>query len=127
MDILLDTHAAIWFFAGDERLAKTAMNVMQSLDNALYVSIASVWELGIKMSAGKLGFIGGIDGFVKAIENNGFSLIAIEPEHIKAVVELPFVHRDPFDRILIAQAMVENMTILTLDANIGKYDVRTVW
>jgi len=127
MDILLDTHATIWFFEGDKRLSKTAIDVIYNLENVIYVSIASVWELAIKLSTGKLEFDGGIESFIETIHKNEFVLLDISSNHIKAVVDLPFIHRDPFDRILIAQASVERMAILTVDENISKYDIDTRW
>jgi len=127
MDILLDTHAVIWFFEDDNRLSKSAVEAIFNLDNMIYVSIASLWEVGIKFSTGKLNLNGGIDGFIEAIDKNEFRLLEVSPEHIKKVTELPFIHRDPFDRILIAQANVEGMTVMTVDENILKYEVGTIW
>jgi PIN domain nuclease of toxin-antitoxin system len=127
MDILLDTHAAIWFFEDDKRLSKSATEIIYNLENMIYVSIASLWEVGIKISSGKLKFTGGIDGFIETIYKNEFSLLDISPEHIKKATELPFIHRDPFDRMMTAQAIIEDMTIMTVDENIVKYDVRHIW
>ena len=127
MDILLDSHAVIWFFDNDPRLSKPAIEAISNLDNTIYVSIASVWEVGIKYSTGKLTLNKGIDGFIEAISDNDFNLLEVSSEHIKEVAKLPFIHRDPFDRMLIAQAKIEGMTILTVDENIVKYDINTVW
>ena len=127
MDILLDSHAVIWFFDNDPRLSKSAIEAISNLDNTIYVSIASVWEVGIKYSTGKLTLNKGIDGFIETICDNDFNLLEVSSEHIKEVTKLPFIHRDPFDRMLIAQAKIEGMTILTVDENIVKYDINTVW
>ena len=127
MDILLDTHVALWFFEDDKRLSKSAAEVIYNLENMIYVSIVSPWELGIKLSIGKLKFDGGIDSFMDTIYKNEFALLGIDSKHIKAVTKLPFIHRDPFDRMLIAQAMVEEMVILTADENIQNYDIKTIW
>ena len=127
MNILLDTHAAIWFFEGDKRLPQTAIDAICNLDNMIYVSIASLWEVAIKLGIDKLTFDDGFDGFVDAIHKNEFALLEIEPEHIKETMNLPHIHRDPFDRMLIAQANLDDMAIMTIDANIIKYDVKTVW
>jgi PIN domain nuclease of toxin-antitoxin system len=127
MDILLDTHAVIWFFEDDRRLSKSAIEAIFDLDNMIYISIASLWELAIKLSTSKLEFYGGIDGFIEATLKNEFILLEILPEHIKTVAELPLIHRDPLDRMLIAQAMVEEMAIMTTDANILKYGVKAIW
>ena len=127
MDILLDTHAAIWFFDDDKRLSKSAKEIIFDLDNMIHISIASLWELAIKLSAGKLEFDGGIDGFIEAVYKNEFDLLEISPKHIKTVTALPFIHRDPFDRIIVAQAIVEDMVIVTADDNIVKYDINHIW
>jgi len=127
MDIILDTHAVIWFFEGDKRLSKTALDAIYNLDNNIYVSIASVWEMAIKLSTGKLEFEGGIERFIETIYKNEFVLLDISPAHIVNIIKLPFVHHDPFDRMLIAQASAENMTVMTVDENVLKYDINTIW
>ena len=127
MDILLDTHAAIWFFEDDKRLSKSAVDFIYNLDNMIYVSIVSPWELGIKLNTGKLTFDGGIDGFIDAIHKNEFVLLGINAEHVKKATNLPLIHRDPFDRMLIAQAAIEDMSIITVDENIMKYNINTIW
>ena len=127
MDILLDTHAVWWFFVDDERLPKSATEIICKPENKKYVSIASLWEVAIKMSIGKLHFDGGIERFIEAIEENSFLLLEVDPEHIKAVSNLPLIHRDPFDRMLVAQAMIENISIMTIDTNILKYDITSIW
>ena len=127
MNILLDTHSAIWFFEGDKRLSKSAVDAIYNLDNMIYVSIASLWEIAIKLGIDKLTLDDGFDGFVDAIHKNEFILLEVELEHIKTTMNLPLIHRDPFDRMLIAQAKIEGMAIMTIDANIRKYDIRHVW
>ncbi|MCL2045695.1 MAG: type II toxin-antitoxin system VapC family toxin [Oscillospiraceae bacterium] len=127
MEILLDTHAIIWFFDNDSRLSKLAVEAFYELDNTIFVSIASIWEIGIKLSTGKLALTHGIDGFIEAINDNEFRLLEVSPDHIKTITELPFIHRDPFDRMLIAQAKVEGMHLMTADDNIIKYDIKHIW
>ena len=127
MDIILDTHTLIWFFEDDQRLSKLAIDTIYNIENIIYVSLASVWEVAIKLSIGKLTFNGGIEKFIEAIYENEFKLLDISPRHAKAVAKLPFIHRDPFDRMLIAQAITEDMTVLTLDENIVKYEVNYMW
>jgi len=127
MDIVLDTHVVWWFLNGNEKTPKTVRETILNAENTIYVSIATIWEVAIKMSIGKMNFDGGIDGFIEAIEGNDFTLLGIDPQHIKAVTDLPFIHRDPFDRMLVAQAMVEDMPIMTSDANVLKYDIRSIW
>ena len=127
MNILLDTHAVIWFFENNKRLSQTAIDVVYDLENMIYVSVASVWEVAIKLSTGKLEFSGGIDNFIETIYKNEFDLLDIRPNHIKASARLPFIHRDPFDRMLIAQSVAEGMAIVTADEHILKYDISTIW
>ena len=127
MDILLDTHAAWWFLNGNEKMPQDTRETIINSENTIYVSIASIWEVAIKMSIGKLNFDSGIDGFIEAIEDEGFSLMDITTGHIKTVKDLPFIHRDPFDRMLVAQAIVEELPIMTTDSEIVKYDINSVW
>jgi len=127
MDILLDTHTVLWFFEDDKRLSKSAIEAIYNPDNKMYVSIASLWEAGIKCSIGKLKLDGGIEGFIEAIDSNGFILLSIDSGHIKKVTSLPYLHRDPFDRIIISQSIVENMAIITSDVNILKYEINPIW
>ena len=127
MDILLDTHVLLWFFEDDEKLAKSAIEAINNPENKKYVSIASIWEAAIKCSLGKLKLDGGIDSFIENIDDNGFILMEISTLHIKAIVDLPYHHRDPFDRLLIAQTIAEDITIMTNDEYILQYDVNTAW
>jgi PIN domain nuclease of toxin-antitoxin system len=92
-----------------------------------YVSIASAWELAIKIGTGKLVFDGGVEQFFYAIGENGIGLLPITEQHVKKVEGLPPLHRDPFDRLLVSTALVENLTIITSDENIRKYEVPWAW
>ena len=127
MDILLDTHVILWFFDEDKRLSQTAIDAINSPDNKKYVSIASLWEAAIKSSLGKLKLDGGIGAFIENIDDNGFLLLPITTEHIKTVMNLPYHHRDPFDRMLIAQAISEGISVMTNDDYIMTYDVNHIW
>lgn len=122
MRYLLDTHVALWLFEGNEKLSQNARNIIFDTDNEIYVSIISAWEVAIKVSIDKLDFEGGSKAFLNAIEANNIDLLGVDGEYIKAVEKLPFIHRDPFDRLIIASALVENFTIITDDDNIKKYD-----
>jgi len=127
MDILLDTHTFIWFFNGDEQLSFKARKLIEDLKTKKFVSIASIWEVAIKIGLKKLFFDGNVSEVADLIEKNGFQILQISVEHTVAYEALELVHRDPFDRILVAQAMVEKMTIITKDDNIQKYIVKTNW
>ena len=124
---LLDTHTAIWFFNGDNSLSKTARQKILDPVNVKYLSIASAWELAIKIGLGKLDFSGRVKGFLQLADNNGFNIIPVKSEHLTFLEELPMLHRDPFDRLLIATALSEQMTIITDDENIAKYNVPHIW
>jgi PIN domain nuclease of toxin-antitoxin system len=127
MDLLLDTHAIIWFLNGDSSLSPKARLAIEDIDNTKTVSIASIWEIGIKISLGKFRFPQGFMQFVEMIDANGFEILPISVEHALIVSNLEFIHRDPFDRLLIAQSQKENLTIVTRDENIRKYSVQTIW
>jgi PIN domain nuclease of toxin-antitoxin system len=127
MDLLLDTHAFIWFFNGDEQLSIKAKRLIQDPKVTKFISIASIWEVAIKIAIKKLVFDGLTSEVVELIDKNGFKILQISVEHIVALEELELTHRDPFDRILVAQAMVEKMAIVTRDENIQKYQIKTLW
>ena len=94
----------------------------------LYISIVSTWEIAIKVSIGKLlGLKGGVRTFLAKLDEMPVELLPVMPSHVEMVEALPFIHRDPFDRLLVATAKVEGMTILTADENIHKYDVSFAW
>ena len=124
---LLDTHAAIWFFNGSETLSKTADRIIRDFSNPIYLSIVSVWELAIKISVGKMAFNDKTTGFVRLAEKNEITILPIKIAHITALETLPLLHRDPFDRLLIATAISEKMTFISADKNIAKYNVPLVW
>ena len=127
MNYLLDTHTAIWFFNGDNSLSKTAKQIILDPANIKNMSIASAWELAIKIGLGKLDFSGRAKGFLQLADNNGFNIIPIKSEHLTALEELPMLHRDPFDRLIISTALAEQMTLITDDGNIARYDVPIIW
>ena len=128
MDILIDTHTALWWINEHENLSKIAKTVLLDENNALYISIISSWEIAIKSSIGKLtDFDVGVGGFHKQLRFMPVKLLPIQQRHIEIVEKLPFLHKDPFDRMLIAQAATDNMTILTADENIHRYDILTIW
>lgn len=123
MKLLLDTHAAIWWLAGDERLSDTARQQIARAGVEAGVSVASVWEASIKMASGRLQ---GPD-LASAIAAAGIPFLNIDERHAKLAGELPLLHRDPFDRMLVAQARVEQLAIVTTDADIPRYGVPVLW
>ena len=128
MNYLLDTHVVLWFLNGEKiLLSTTAKDIIEDQMHIKFVSLASVWEVGIKTSIGKLEFPENTGGFVKQIQNNGFELLPINIDHIVAVERLPHSHRDPFDRLLVATALAEQMTLITADENIVQYNISHIW
>ncbi|GHU06144.1 twitching motility protein PilT [Spirochaetia bacterium] len=124
---LLDTHTALWHFNGGDALSQTARSIMWDYSNAIYMSMVSAWELAIKITIGKLRFPGNSAGFIQIAKANGIKLLPIEAAHLAALEELPLIHRDPFDRLLIATAQAERLTLITVDGKIARYDVPLVW
>jgi PIN domain nuclease of toxin-antitoxin system len=127
MKLLLDTHAFLWFMKG-ENLSQKAQDSFLDIDNDLYLSAASYWEICIKHSLGKLDLDKNWNEiFDREMLLNGIKWLPIEKEHSQGIIELPMIHRDPFDRLLIAQAYAEDMILLTADSNIKQYDIPTIW
>jgi len=124
---LLDTHTAIWFLNGDSAISQTAKQAILNPSNKKYLSVASPWELAIKIGLKKLDFDGKVVDFVILAENNGFAILPIKTAHLTALEQLPMIHRDPFDRLLIATAISEQMTLISVDRNIAQYNVPLVW
>lgn len=127
MDLLIDTHALIWFLNGDNSLSKKAQAAIENPDNLCLVSIASFWEIAIKMSLKKFSFEKGLTGFIELTQENGIEVLPLSLKDTVVVAELEYIHRDPFDRILVAQSINDNLTLITADENIRKYKVKTLW
>ena len=128
MKVLLDTHVLLWFFMGDKRLSKRARKLIESDDNQCLFSDASLWEIAIKQSIGKLELVEPFDSrLTAALQRNAIETVPIEKSHIFGVARLPFHHRDPFDRLLIATALVENLPIVTDDSAYKAYGANLVW
>jgi PIN domain nuclease of toxin-antitoxin system len=128
--LLLDTHAFLWFVAGDAALSATARAAIAEPGNQAFVSIASAWEVAIKVSLGKLTLDAPTVGefFDEQIGANGFAYLPIDPPHVFRVATLPFHHRDPFDRLLIAQALEDGMALVSREgAAFGLYGVALLW
>jgi PIN domain nuclease of toxin-antitoxin system len=126
-DYLLDTHVAIWYFTGDTLLSPTAEQIICDGVNRVYMSIISAWELAIKISIGKLRFPGNAAGLIQAVQDHDITILPIKSDHLTALESLPMLHRDPFDRLLVATAIDEHLTFITADENIAQYDVPLIW
>lgn len=127
MDLLLDTHALIWFMNGDIQLPDKSVRLIKDLNTKCFVSIASIWEIAIKISLGKLDLNGGFEEISKLMNRYEIELLPMTFEHIQTLLKLNFHHRDPFDRIIISQGIVENLMIVTKDENFPKYNVKIIW
>jgi PIN domain nuclease of toxin-antitoxin system len=126
--LLLDTHTFLWWVNDDPKVSTAARHAIADANNECYLSLASCWEMSIKSSLGKLRIAAPIDRFVSdQLTANSFTLLNIELRHAAKVEKLPFHHRDPFDRLLIAQAMTEKMTLITADAAFTGYGVKVLW
>lgn len=124
MKLLLDTHAALWWPADDERLGEVAAAHLSDESNRILLSAAVVWEVAIKRSLGKLR---APDGFVETLVGGGALPLPVGLDHAAAVERLPWHHRDPFDRILVAQAAVEDATLVSADERLARYGVPVLW
>jgi PIN domain nuclease of toxin-antitoxin system len=129
MKHLLDTHTAIWALLGnDEKLSVKAKELITDRTIELAVSIASAWELAIKISKGReITDMSGVAVFIDKLRENGIEILGITAEEVKIVESLPFIHNDPFDRIIIATAKNSGLTLISADENVRKYDVACVW
>lgn len=128
MNLLLDTHTLLWFITGDSRLNDTARHLIDDAENDKFVSVASLWEMAIKVSSGKLILSAAFDDlFPHQLQINGFELLSVKVEHASIVSSLPFHHRDPFDRLLVAQSTHENLTLVSVDQIFDEYGITRLW
>jgi len=127
MRCLLDSHAFLWFVHGDKRLGERARQTIADIENEILVSIASFWELAIKVSVDRLELDRPFSDLGRQLIVNELGLLGIEVEHLLLLTDLPFHHRDPFDRLLIAQAISEDIPILSGDPAFRDYPVQVIW
>lgn len=128
MKFLLDTHSFLWFVEGDTKLSATARTLIEEPTNQPFLSIGSIWEIAIKISIGKLELTQPIEKHIPYhMQTNGIMLLDIDIAHTVIVATLPYHHRDPFDRLLIAQAMHEQIPIVSIDTAFDSYDVNRLW
>jgi PIN domain nuclease of toxin-antitoxin system len=126
--LLLDTHTLLWFYLADAQLSSTARTLIEDPGNTKLVSPASYWELAIKISLGKYVLNESYDDFIQhAIFDNGFAILPIEPRHTAKLLSLPRHHKDPFDRLLVVQALAEGIPLVSGDAALGQYPITRLW
>lgn len=126
MRILLDTHVLIWYLDGNQNLARPSRQLILDSNNAIFVSIASLWEIAIKTSVGKLKVSRSLADILPVLSAQSFEVLQIMPGHVLQVATLANHHRDPFDRMLIAQAQVEFLTVMTFDEIFGQYGIKVI-
>lgn len=120
MRVLLDTHVFLWWLSNDSHLSKKAKDIIRNPENIIFVSVASAWEMSIKITLKKLILSVSIE---ECFTKSGFDVLPIKLVHIGNLHTLPYLHKDPFDRILVAQAQKEDLTLVTNDPQIIRYDV----
>jgi PIN domain nuclease of toxin-antitoxin system len=125
---LLDTSVVLWIVSAGEKVPSRVRRALSSPDAALHVSVASAWEIVLKHRAGKLVFRTRLEEILDQIlHRSPWTMLPISSQHLPVLAALPFIHKDPFDRVLIAQAQVEALTLVTPDTQIRKYKVSTLW
>ena len=128
MRLLLDTHTFLWFIANKAELSQTAKTLPEDGNNDLFISYASIWEMAIKVSLGKLAVPQPFEQFISGqLAVNDITLLQFSLAQISTVVSLPFHHRDPFDRLLAAQAIIEGLPLISRDAIFDVYPVKSLW
>jgi PIN domain nuclease of toxin-antitoxin system len=124
---LLDTHVVLWVAENSPMLSEHAKNAILDVNTEKYVSIASAWEVAIKLETKELRLDGGLSEFYRIIDENGFYMLMVKREYLLGLPVLQDYHKDPFDRLLLATALMENMTIITVDENMHKYGISFLW
>ena len=128
MKILLDTHAFLWWVMDDPKLSVKAKKLLKDSDHEFFLSVVSAWEIAIKSRLKKISLSKKAEDFVlEQMDLNSISPLSIQMKHALHVEKLPDHHEDPFDRLIVAQAHLENMALLTCDKMIKKYDVNSLW
>ena|SRR3990167_614209 len=120
---LLDTHVLLWWLSGENKIHKKALAIISNVDNLIFVSAATIWEISIKKSLGKLRVS---DNIKDAIESSSFQYLSVTAEHAFCVERLSRIHNDPFDRLLIAQCIVDDLTFITADKIVAKYGIECI-
>ena len=128
MRILLDTHSFLWFIEGSHKLSGKAREIIADFENELLLSVGSLWEITIKTSLGKLELSEPLEELTKnQLKEDEINVLPIELKHLWALKKLPFHHRDPFDRLIVAQGISENLPIISKDSAFSDYDVEIIW
>jgi PIN domain nuclease of toxin-antitoxin system len=128
MKLLLDTHAFVWWVNDDESLSGRARRAITDARNEVFFSVVSAWELAIKARLGAASLRPGPETYIpEQLEKSSFQVLPVQLDHALRVATLPDLHRDPFDRLLVAQALTEQLAFVTRDRGLARYDVRVIW
>ncbi len=127
MNFIIDTHAVIWFITEDKELPQHVKSIIEDEENTCYVSIASLWEMGIKYALGRLELKPDLKMIFELIDKSGISILSITSAHVLMGTSLEFHHRDPFDRLIIAQAKHEGLKVISKDGVFKNYDINLIW
>jgi len=126
--VLLDTHTMLWAMFEPKKLSAGAHGLLADPSNALFVSICSLWEITIKVGIGKMTIPGSdVESVIQNLDAFRIRVLAVRPDHLRELQRLPLYHRDPFDRMLIAQSRSEKMPLISKDTDIRKYALTTIW
>jgi PIN domain nuclease of toxin-antitoxin system len=127
MAYLLDTHTFLWFVAGDKQLPESVKEKIKDIENPCYLSVASLWEITIKNQIGKLTLQISLENLFEYADRNRVEILQISNEHLLTLSTLPGHHSDPFDRLIVSQALAENLTLITKDKELRKYKIKQQW
>lgn len=128
MKILLDTHTFLWWVSDDPQISVNAKDIISDPNNEIYFSVVSAWEIIIKVGTGKLSLSESPEIYIPSrIATNQFEILPVHMSHILRINSLPNLHKDPFDRLLIAQSLVEDLSLITIDGAIAQYPIKTIW
>ena len=127
MKILIATHALLWFFSNHDDLSEKARRAIENSSNDVFVSIASFWEISIKLSLSKIALDIPFELLFDESEKLDISILNVKKEHLICLKELPFIHRDPFDRMIASQSIVEDYTLVSIDKIFDEYKIKRVW
>jgi len=127
MRYLIDTHVVIWLAISSSELPEGIKELIENPENDIYVCSVSLWEIAIKMNLGKLNLKLPLDKLLSDIKTYGFNVLQVDDKYLCNLLTLPYIHKDPFDRLIISTALVENLIVITIDENIHKYDVPWIW
>ena len=127
MELLIDTHATLWFQSSDNKLSETAKQLIEDPNNQCYISFASLWEMSIKVAASKLKIENGFNNFYNYLSNNQFGILNPNAMHLNRLIDIPHHHKDPFDRLIIAQSIVDSIPVVSIDSIFDDYSINRIW